>query len=47
MLLDAPLPRIVKPFDAIGRKDQVHIKRAVSELNEILTLANLLLLFFG
>src|ERR1035438_9334922 len=47
MLFDAPLPRIVKPFDTIGRKYQVQIERAVSELNEILTPANLLLFFFG
>jgi hypothetical protein len=47
MFLDAPLPRIVKPFDAIGRKNQVQIERAVSELNEILTPANLLLFLRG
>jgi len=43
MPLDATLPGIVKSFDAIRREDQVQIKRAVSELNEILAPPNLLL----
>ena len=45
--LDAPLPRMFESFDAIGREDQVQIEGAVSELNEILALPNLLLFPLG
>jgi hypothetical protein len=47
VLLDAPLPRIVKPLDTVGRKNQVQIERAISELDEDLTPPDLLLLLLG
>ena len=34
--LDVATPRILEPFDAVGCEDQVNVKRAVFELDEIL-----------
>lgn len=47
MLFDVPLPSIFESFDAIWRKDDIQIKRSVSELDEILAAPNLLLLIFS
>ncbi len=40
-----PLPCICKPVDPVGSENKIQIKRTVSELNEVLPLANLLLLW--
>jgi hypothetical protein len=47
MLFGASRPRIVKSFNPIGREYQVHVKRPVSELDEVFAPPNLFFLWFG
>ena len=47
ILLHMSLPSVIKGFNAVWRKDQIQVKRAVTELYEILTQADLFLFPIG
>jgi len=44
MPLDMPVPRILKALNPVWRKNQIQVKWAISELDEILAGSNLRLL---
>jgi len=46
VFLNSPFPSIVKPFDTVRGEDQVHVERAIAELNEDFAPPYLLLFLF-
>ena len=47
MFFDSTSPCILKPFNAIRCKDQVHVERAIADLNEVLAAPNFVSILFG
>ena len=45
--VDMTLPGVFEPFDSVRREDEVQVKRAVLELNKILSALDLIRLVVG